>query len=117
MERLEVVGEGANVVVENGIRLKYFRPAAASDKASHDLAESYFGPDDTAPIIWEPDFSLGQLYNKQLFLEGYVGCLRYFAEHILSDETPYHGNLVDILHLMSVHDKILSAADHVWTPT
>lgn len=114
LERLEVIGNGANVVVENGTRLVYYRPGGMRGEGKHGREESYIGPDDTAPIIWEPEFSLGQLYNKQLFLEGYAGCIRYFAEQILENEILKYGNLVDMLHIMGVYSKICGAKEKEW---
>ena len=106
LERLEVIGNGANVVVENGIRLIYYRPGGGRGEGAYGRAETFIGPDASAPILWEPEFSLGQLYNKQLFLQGYVGCIKHFAEKILAGESPRHGNLVDMLHIMHVHDRL-----------
>jgi len=114
LERLEVVGNGANVVVENGIRLIYYRPGGSRGEATAGRTESYIGPDETAPIIWEPEFSLGQLYNKQLFLEGYVGCIRHFAERLLVNEPPKQGNLVEMMHIMTVYDKIRNGKEGEW---
>jgi len=114
LERLEVIGNGANVVVENGVRLIYYRPGGTIGEGGFGRAESYIGPDDTAPIIWEPEFSLGQLYNKQLFLQGYVGSIQHFAQCLLEDRPPKHGNLVDILHIMTVYDKIRDGKESEW---
>lgn len=111
LERLEVIGQGANVVVENGIRLTYYRPGGQRGTGEYGRSADYIGEDDTAPIIWEPEFSLGQLYNKQLFLEGYVGCISHFVERILANEAPIHGNLVDMLHIMNVYDNLVGGAE------
>lgn len=114
LERLEVVGTGANVIVENATRLVYYRSGGTRGEGSHGRVASFIGSDDRAPIIWEPEFSLAQLYNKQLFIEGYVGCIRYFAETILAGEAPKYGHLVDMLHIMSVHDKIRNGEPKKW---
>ena len=116
LERLEVIGKGANVVVENGIRLTYYRAEGKRGEGVYGREATYIGPDDTAPILWEPEFSLGQLYNKQAFLQGYVGCINYFANQLLEDNPPRHGSLVDILHIMTVHDKIRHGKEKEWIP-
>jgi predicted dehydrogenase len=114
LERFEVIGNGANVVVENGIRLLYYRQGGRRGQDSAGPVESFVGPDEGAPILWEPDFSLGQLYNKQLFLEGYVGCVRHFAERLLAGEPPKFGNLVEMMHIMTVYDKIRNGKEGEW---
>jgi predicted dehydrogenase len=114
LERLEVVGNGANVVVENGIRLTYYRPGGARGKGEFGRIDSFIGPDEGAPIIWEPEFSLGQLYNKQIFLQGYVGCLKYWSEQLVAGEPPRYGNLVHMLHIMGIFDKIKKGQENSW---
>lgn len=114
LEHLEVVGNGGNLVVDNGVRLTYYRPGGFRGDGAYGRVESFIGPDDRAPIVWEPDFSLGQLYNKQLFLEGYVGCVRAFAEQLLAGEAPKQGNLVQILHIMTTIDRIRKGKDKQW---
>lgn len=116
LERLEIVGDDANLIVENGVRLFYYRAGGRRGDEEEEPARqtSFIGPDDTAPIIWEPEFSLGRLYNKQLFLQGYVGSVTHFAERILKDKAPIHANLVDILHVMNVYDKIRYGQEDEW---
>jgi predicted dehydrogenase len=116
LERLEIVGDDANLVVENGIRLLYYRSGGRRGEGDEEPARqtSFIGPDEAAPIVWEPEFSLGRLYNKQLFLQGYVGSITHFAERILGDEPPVHGNLVDILHIMNVYDNIREGEAAEW---
>jgi predicted dehydrogenase len=113
LERIEVVGKGANVIVENASRLIYYRSGSGRPGVPG-RETTYIGADERAPILWEPEFSLGQLYNKQLFMQGYVDCLAYFANQLLAGESPKHGSLVNMLHIMNVHDKILSAAERQW---
>ena len=43
--------------------------------------------------IWEPEFSLGQLYNKSLFLQGFYNEINDFARCILDDTPPTRGTL------------------------
>lgn len=114
LERLEVVGTGANVIVENCTRLTYYRAGGTRGEGEPGRVTSYIGPDATAPIIWEPEFSLGQLYNKQLFLQGYVGCLQYFAETHLAKNAPRWGNLVDTANIMGLIDDLRTGKEREW---
>ncbi len=106
LERVEVVGNGANVVAENGIRLTYYRSGGSRGVETLAQEASFIGPDDRAPIFWEPEFSRGEVYNKQLFLEGYVGCVREFAEHLLAKQPLRLGNLTDMMHLYAALDHL-----------
>ncbi|NLG29332.1 MAG: Gfo/Idh/MocA family oxidoreductase, partial [Chloroflexi bacterium] len=115
LERLEVVGLGANVVVENATRLTYYR--AGGDRGLPDEGDrptTFIGADETAPLIWEPEFTLAELYNKQLFLQGYVGSLQHFCDAIFADQPPRQGNVVDMLHIMMIHDKIRDGKERTW---
>lgn len=116
LERLEIVGDDANLLVENGIRLLYYRPGGQRGDGEEEpnRQTSFIGPDDNAPIIWEPEFSLGRLYNKQIFLQGYVGSVTHFAERLLAEEPPVYGNLVDMLHVMNVYDNIRHGQENEW---
>ncbi|MHC4715753.1 MAG: Gfo/Idh/MocA family protein, partial [Planctomycetota bacterium] len=48
---------------------------------------------DAGALAWEPEFSLGQLYNKGLFLLGYYGEVSEFARSVLEDRPPDRGTL------------------------
>jgi predicted dehydrogenase len=99
LERLEVIGEGANVVVDNCVHLTYYRKGGQRGSGGYGRAASFLGPDEHAPITWEPEFSLGQLYNKNLFMEGYVQQVDYFARCVLAGEAPTRGGLEDAWHI------------------
>jgi predicted dehydrogenase len=82
MERTMILSEhGGQVVVENNIRVLYQRDAASRGYGS---SPSYYISDvNEASTMWEPEFSLGQLYNKGIFLLGYFGEVNEFAQSIL----------------------------------
>jgi predicted dehydrogenase len=99
LERLEVVGEGANLVVDNGVRLTYYRRGGRGP-GGYGRSSTYIGPDAEAPLVWEPEFSLGQLYNKNLFTLGYAPEIISFCEHVLQGTRPTYANLDDTLAMM-----------------
>lgn len=109
LERLEVIGSGANVVVDNGIRLTYYRPGSRGS-GGYGVSTSYIGPDESAPICWEPEFSLGQLYNKGLFLLGYYGEVKYFVECVRNNTPPAKCGLEDALEITRVFEAFLQPA-------
>lgn len=100
-ERLEVVGEGTNVVVDNGVKLTYYRRA---ELPAYGRAASFLVDDDCAPLHWEPEFSLGQLHNKNLFYLGYVGQVVHFCESVLAETPPTRGTLEDSRQIMRLFE-------------
>ncbi|MSS71783.1 MAG: Gfo/Idh/MocA family oxidoreductase [Candidatus Latescibacteria bacterium] len=103
LERVEVVGQGANVVVDNGVRLTYYRPGGRGE-GGYGRATNFMGDDAGAPITWEPEWSLGQLYNKQIFLLGYAFEVIAFAECILEGRRPERGSLDSARELMKLFE-------------
>ncbi len=103
LERLEVIGEGANVVVDNGVHLTYFR-RVTGDFRRYGKSRTFIGPDGQAPVCWEPEFSLGVLYNKQLFLLGYVPEIEYFCECVLEGREPETGGLGHAAQVMKIYE-------------
>jgi predicted dehydrogenase len=112
LERLEVIGKGANVVVENGVKLTYYRKGTRGPGA-YGRSASYIGPDEGAPIVWEPEFSLGQLYNKNIFTLGYVPEVSYFCECVLAGTRPAYANLDDTMAMMRWHEAYRQPAGTV----
>lgn len=103
LERVEVVGNGANVIVDNGVKLTYYRKGGRGG-GGYGLATNFMGSDDEAPIYWEPEWSLGQLYNKQIFLLGYAFEVIEFAECVLEGRYPTRGCLASALELMKLYE-------------
>jgi predicted dehydrogenase len=110
LERLEIVGHGANLVVENGCRLTYYRPGGRGE-GGYGRAASFVGPDEAAPLLWEPEFSLGQLYNKGLFLLGYAPEILAFCDHALQNRPPEHAGLADALEITRLYEAFLTAPE------
>ena len=111
LERLEVIGQGANVVVDNCASLMYYRQGGERGPGGYGRTTSFIGPDEHAPIYWEPEFSLGNLYNKGLFLEGYVQQVDYFARCLLAGEAPVIGGLDDAWHLTRLFEAFRYGAE------
>jgi hypothetical protein len=101
LERLEIIGEGANVVVENGVKVTYYRKA---ERPSYGRSQSYLVNDDVAPLYWEPKFSLGQLYNKNISYLGYVPEILYFCESVLNGQPPRKGDFTDSLEILKLFE-------------
>lgn len=101
LERLEIVGRGANLVVENGVKLTYYRRA---NFKPYGRSASFLQDDENAPLHWEPEFSLGQLYNGNLFTLGYVQEILHFCEAVMEGKPLERGTLADSLEIMKVFD-------------
>jgi len=81
------------------MKLTYY-PKGGRGPGGYGRAASYIGADESAPIVWEPEFSLGQLYNKNLFTLGYAPQVSYFCECVLAGTRPAYANLNDTLAMM-----------------
>jgi len=91
MERTMIVGEkGRHITIENNVRVTLHRqpPVGYGDAPSY-----HVGGPESANAVWEPEFSLGQLYNKGLFLLGYWGEINEFARSVLEQRPPTKGTL------------------------
>jgi predicted dehydrogenase len=97
-ERTTVVGTGAHLTIDNVMRLTYYRPV--TEPGVYGREPSFIGTDDDAPLFWEPEFTLGQMYNKNIFLIGYVGEVSHFAESVLRGEPPARAGADDLLEIM-----------------
>ena len=92
LERVEVVGQGAEIFVDNTIRLTYYRPA---DRHYYGRVGSFYAQDQGAALYWEPEFSLGVLYNDNAFLLGYVNEVRAFCDSVLTNTRPTRAGIRD----------------------
>jgi predicted dehydrogenase len=109
LERLEVIGTNkSNVIVDNGVKVTYYRNA---NRPAYGRSASYMVPDENAPLHWEPEFSLGQLYNKNIFMMGYVPEVLHFCESILEGKPPVKGTLEASLEIAKLFEAYRYGAD------
>ncbi|MBI3971235.1 MAG: Gfo/Idh/MocA family oxidoreductase [Chloroflexi bacterium] len=103
LEHLEAVGEGANAVVENAARVTYYRKASAGayGRMTDMLTELT-----DAPVRWEPELSLGTLYNNHNFIQGYAQSLLHFIAAVKERQPVTVGTLEDALEIMKVHEAL-----------
>jgi len=95
MERTTIVSDtGRHIVVDNNLRVTYYRTPPNEPGTGYGSSPNFYtgSPDDTA-AHWEPEFSLGQLYNKGLFLLGYYNEVNEFARSILDSRAPQKATL------------------------
>ncbi len=103
LERTEIIGEGQSVIVDNNIRVTHYGPGYIS--GGYGRAGSYYD-NEGGPVAttWEPEWSLGQLYNKAVFLLGYAPEIQHFCDCVLKNRAPERGNLEDAMHLMRIYE-------------
>ncbi|UCH35397.1 MAG: Gfo/Idh/MocA family oxidoreductase [Armatimonadota bacterium] len=91
MERTTVVSDaGRHIVVDNNIRVTYHRNPVSG---YGDVPTFFAGAPERTSAVWEPEFSLGQLYSKGLFLQGYYGEVTEFARAIIENRAPEKATL------------------------
>lgn len=101
LERVEAIGEGSHAVVENGVKLIHYRRAKLP---AYGRAASWIQPEENAPVIYEPEFSLGQLYNNNMFTLGYVPEVLHFCEAVLEKREITKGRLEAAVEIMKLFD-------------
>jgi len=91
MERTTIVSDSRqHIIVDNNTRVTLHRIPYAG---YGDVPSFYTGAPEQVSAVWEPEFSLGQLYNKGLFLLGYYNEVNEFARSILENRPPEKGAL------------------------
>lgn len=91
MERTIIISDsGRHITVENNICVIYHK---MPPMGYGDVPDYFKGNPEEVSSVWEPEFSLGQLYNKGLFLLGYYNEVNEFARSILEKRVPHKGTL------------------------
>jgi len=95
MERTLLVSTGGeHIVVDNNLRVSLHRNPPPEPGTGYGSSPNFYtGSAGESTACWEPEFSLGQLYNKGLFLLGYYGEVNEFARCILERRPPSKGTL------------------------
>ena len=106
MERTTIVGtSGHHIVVDNCQRVSYHQDPPTEPGSGYGRSPDFFQGDTTeTTAVWEPEFSLGQLYNKGVFLLGYYNEVNEFARSILDHRQPRKGTLTDAWRVTKVFE-------------
>jgi predicted dehydrogenase len=108
VERVSIVGTGLRTVVVENCRVYCFQgPVSDSGvKEGYGTKPDYFtGGVGTTTALWEPEFQLGQLYSKGLFLLGYYDEVKEFASAIMEERQPTRGTLLECWQLTHMFEK------------
>jgi predicted dehydrogenase len=105
LERYEIVCEKGNIICENNVRLTIHRPGAPFDyKRGFDFTA---GSDDTAAITYDVQHTLSTLYNKGIFIQGFVQELDHFVSACLDGKTATIGTLEQARVVMECYEAAL----------
>jgi len=103
MEHTFIAGSrGRHIIVDNNLRVSYHRNPTVGYGDSPDFFQ---GTLDDSVAHWEPEFSLGQLYNKGLFLLGYYNEINEFARCVLEGRAPTRGTLLDAWRATHIFER------------
>ncbi|MCL2361562.1 MAG: Gfo/Idh/MocA family oxidoreductase [Defluviitaleaceae bacterium] len=101
MERTTLIGnDNQHIVVDNNIKLSLHR--SPKDLPYGNSPSFYMGGPEDATAVWEPEFSLGQLYNNSFFLLGYYGEINEFCNAILEKRDISKGHLDDAIQITKI---------------
>jgi predicted dehydrogenase len=106
MERTTIVSDNRkHIVVDNNIRVSYHQ---TPPNLRYGCSPGFFnGSISETTAQWEPEFSLGQLYNKGLFLLGYYGEVNEFARSVLENRAPAKGTLEQAWRVTRIFEKFV----------
>lgn len=107
LEHVELVGDGSHLIVDNIVKLTYYRKFQGH---YYGRSGDFFTPDESAPIVWEPEMSLGVLYNKNTFLLGYANEIRAFCDSVLTNTKPDQAGLRDTHMMMQIYEAFRQPA-------
>jgi len=110
LEILEVIGEKANVVLNNNIEITYYPP---TKRLPYGRTTDFLPENTAGGHYYVPEFSLGQLYNKGLFLLGYYHELYYFINSVIKKIPPKHAGLKDALNVMQIYDAFCGGENKI----
>lgn len=79
-ERVELMGEGQAVVIENMISLRHYKTVDAPSSGG-----AFSGPGES---FWEPNFTVPTVHNQSLFLNGFGFEIEHFVESLLAARRP-----------------------------
>lgn len=114
-ERLEIIGRRASLVVDDGVRVTYYRRMAPLSAELEGRQENaLMGDVNSAPVVWEPRIDPKEPVTQHMAQTGYLGSVRSFAEQLLANQPPNKGTLVEALHVMTVFDRIRTAKEMDW---
>jgi predicted dehydrogenase len=96
---------GKHITIENNIKLSLHQtPPDLHYGASPSF---YTGTPENATAVWEPEFSLGQLYNKGLFLLGYYGEVEAFAQAVINKTRVPKAGLDDAIIITKIFESFV----------
>lgn len=105
MERTTIISSGRHIVVDNNVRVSYHRTPPSEPGTGYGSSPNFFtGTTQQTTAVWEPEFSLGQLYNKGLFLLGYYNEVNEFARSILENRPVKKGTLEHALQVTRIFE-------------
>jgi predicted dehydrogenase len=111
MERTTIVSDtDRHIIVDNNLRVSYHRIPRLG---YGDVPDFYSTEPDNTTTVWQPEFSLGQLYNKGLFILGYFNEVNEFARAILEGRPLRKGTLEDAWYLTHLFEAFLAGPGKV----
>lgn len=106
-ERLEIVGEGANVVLDNNSCLTYYRPGHPGvGQFEYGRVGDYTSSVDQAPLRWVIDNYSGQPFNMHLFSQGYAPEIIDFCDRVLTGTPVTTAGLADAWHVTRLFEAL-----------
>jgi len=104
IERTVIVSDkGRHIVVDNTVRLSYHKNPPLEGGGME--TDYYRGLPGQVTSIWEPEFSMGQLHNKTLFLQGFYHEIDEFVRAVKENRGVTKGSLEQAMRVTAIFEK------------
>lgn len=103
-----VSDKGRHIIVDNNVRVTYHR---TPNLGYGNVPDFYTTDVDETTSVWQPEFSLGQLYNKGIFLLGYYNEVNEFARAILENRPLAKGTLEQAWQVTRIFEAFAQGPD------
>jgi predicted dehydrogenase len=108
--RLEMVGEGANFVVENEIRARLYRRVHdAGQVPVYGRTSDFLTADEAAPLSWEMNAYSGEPANMHVFYQGYAPCIGHFCTSVLENRPLERSGLGHAWHVVRFFEVLVAS--------
>ena len=114
MERSFILAKkNGHIIIDNNFKLSYHKDPPNLEYGSS--STFYKGSPGETTSVWEPELSLGQLYNKGLFILGYYKEIEDFSQSIINNKPILKAGIEDAINATSIFEAFAHGPERLIT--